>query len=48
MFHKIKKLIASDEILLQKIGIAKNPTDIKPVTIDKFKHCLDLLNIYSC
>ena len=49
-FHKIRELIASGEILLQKIGTAENAADMltKPVTTDKFKHCLDLLNVYSC
>jgi len=48
-FHKIRELIASSEILLQKIGTAENATNMltKPVTIDKLKHCLDLLNVYS-
>jgi len=49
-FHKIRELIASGEILLQNIGTVENAADMltKPVTTDKFKHCLDLLNVYSC
>jgi len=49
-FHNIRVLIAFGEILLQKIGTTGNAADMltKPVTIDKFKHCLDLLNVYSC
>jgi len=40
-FQNIRELIASGEILLQKIGTAENAVDMltKPVTIDKFKHC---------
>ncbi|GMJ03250.1 hypothetical protein HRI_003994200 [Hibiscus trionum] len=46
-FHKIRELIAYGEILLQKVHTVDNPFDMltKPVTIDKFKHCLDLLNV---
>ena len=46
-FHKIGELITSGQIMLQKIHTSKNAADIltKPVTSDKFKHCLDLLNI---
>ena len=48
--HKIRDLIAFGEILLQKIGTAENAVDMltKSVTTDKFKYCLDLLNVYSC
>ena len=49
-FHKIKKLITFGQILPQKIQTSENAADIltKPVTSDKFKHCLDLLNISKC
>jgi len=49
-FHKIRELIASGEIVLQKIGTEENAADMvtKPVTTDKFKHYLNLLNVYSC
>ena len=49
-FHKIKKLITFGQILLQKIHTSENAADIltKPVTSDKFKHCLDLLNVVKC
>jgi len=49
-FHKIRELIAYGEIFLQKIGTEENAADMltKPVTTDKFKHCLNLLNVYSC
>ena len=38
-FHKIRELIASGEILLQKIGTEENAADMltKPVTTDNFK-----------
>ena len=50
MFHKIRKLLASRQILLQKVHTSENATDMltKPVTSDKFKHCLDLLHISQC
>ncbi|GMI87122.1 hypothetical protein HRI_002381400 [Hibiscus trionum] len=49
-FHKIRELIASGEILLQKVHTTDNAIDMltKPVTIDKFMHCLDLLNVCKC
>ena len=49
-FHKIRELITSGQILLQKIHTSENAADMltKPVTSDKFKHCLDLLNVARC
>ncbi|KAL0459210.1 UNVERIFIED_CONTAM: Retrovirus-related Pol polyprotein from transposon TNT 1-94 [Sesamum latifolium] len=34
----------------QKVHTSENAADMltKPLTIDKFNHCLDLLNVYSC
>ena len=49
-FHKIRELISYGELLLEKIHTYKNATDMltKPVTMKKFKHCLDLINISRC
>ncbi|KAL0460800.1 UNVERIFIED_CONTAM: Retrovirus-related Pol polyprotein from transposon TNT 1-94 [Sesamum latifolium] len=49
-YHKIKELIASGEIILLKVHTSENAADMltKPLTVDKFNHCLDLLNVYSC
>ncbi|KAE8658140.1 Retrovirus-related Pol polyprotein from transposon TNT 1-94 [Hibiscus syriacus] len=49
-FHKIRELVASGEVLFQKVHTDENAADMftKPVTTDKFKHCLDLLNVSSC
>jgi hypothetical protein len=49
-FHKIGKLVATAELLLEKIHTFENAADIltKPITADKFKHCLDLINVSSC
>ncbi|KAL0323637.1 UNVERIFIED_CONTAM: Retrovirus-related Pol polyprotein from transposon TNT 1-94 [Sesamum angustifolium] len=49
-YHKIRELIASGEIILQKVHTSENAADMltKPLTVDKFNHCLDLLNVYSC
>ncbi|KAE8726093.1 hypothetical protein F3Y22_tig00007792pilonHSYRG00021 [Hibiscus syriacus] len=46
-FHKIIELVASGEVLFQKVHTDENVADMftKPVTTDKFKHCLDLLNV---
>jgi hypothetical protein len=39
-FHKIKELVSTGDVLLEKIHTYKNAADIltKPVTKDKFKH----------
>ncbi|KAE8721159.1 hypothetical protein F3Y22_tig00016637pilonHSYRG00027 [Hibiscus syriacus] len=49
-FHKIRKLVAYGEILFQKVYTDENAADMftKPVTTDKFMHCLDLLSVLSC
>jgi hypothetical protein len=49
-FHKIRELVATVELLLEKIHTFENVVDMltKSVTADKFKHCLDLINVSSC
>ena len=49
-FHKIKELMTSGQILLRKVYTLENVVDMltKVVTTDKFKHCLDLLNVVEC
>ena len=49
-FHKIRELVSSGELLLEKVHTSKNAADMltKPVTTDKFKHCLNLINVSSC
>ena len=49
-FHKIKELVVTGELLLEKIHTSENATDMltKPITADKFKHCLDLTNVFRC
>ena len=46
-FHRIRELVSSSELLLEKVHTSENAADMltKPVTADKFKHCLDLVNI---
>jgi hypothetical protein len=46
-FHKIMELVATSELLLEKIHTYENAADMlmKPITADKFKHCLDLTNV---
>ena len=48
--HKIRELVATSELLLEKIHTSENASDmlIKPVTADKFKHCFDLINVSRC
>ncbi|KAL8136942.1 LOW QUALITY PROTEIN: hypothetical protein V2J09_002943 [Rumex salicifolius] len=47
-FHKIRELATSGEILLERVHTLENLTDMltKPVTVDKFKHCLDLIHVF--
>ena len=49
-FHKIRELVATSELLLEKIRTSENTADMltKPATADKFKHCLDLINVSKC
>ena len=49
-FHKIRELLHAKSIVLLKVHTPKNAADMltKPVTSDKFKHCLDLLHITRC
>ena len=49
-FHKIKELVSFGELLLEKVHTSENSADIltKPVTIEQFKHCLNLINVSSC
>ena len=49
-FHKIRELVSSGELLLEKIHTSENAANMltKHVTTKKFKHCLDLINISRC
>jgi hypothetical protein len=49
-FHRIRELVATDELLLEKIHTSENAADMlmKPITAYKFKHCLDLTNVSRC
>ena len=46
-FHKIRKLIVIQDIVLEKIHTLKNAADMltKPVIAAKFKNCLDLVSV---
>ena len=46
-FHKIRELIVTRDIILEKVHTSENAIDMlsKPVTAAKFKHCLDLVNV---
>ena len=48
-YHKIRELVASGELLLEKVHTSENAADMltKTVPAVKFKHCLDLINIFS-
>ena len=49
-FHKIRELVSSSELLLVKVHTSKNTANMltKPVTTEKFKHCLNLINVSNC
>jgi hypothetical protein len=49
-FHKIRELVATSELLLEKVHTSENAAYMltKPITTDKFKHCLDLTNVSRC
>lgn len=46
-FHKVRELIASGDLILEKVHTFENAADMltKIVTVDKFEHCLNLVNI---
>jgi hypothetical protein len=48
-FHKIRELIVTGDIVLEKVHTSENAADMltKPITTAKFKHCLDLINVCS-
>jgi hypothetical protein len=48
-FHKIRELIVTRDIVLEKVHTSNNAIDMltKPVTAAKFEHCLDLVNVSS-
>ncbi len=49
-FHKIRELVSSSELVLEKVHTSDNAADMltKSLTADKFKHCLDLIHVSSC
>jgi hypothetical protein len=49
-FHKIRELVSTSDLLLEKIHTYENATDMltKPITADKCKHFLDLINVSRC
>ena len=49
-FHKIRELVATSELLLENIQSFENVANMltKLVIANKFKHCLDLINVSRC
>ncbi|KAL1198468.1 Retrovirus-related Pol polyprotein from transposon TNT 1-94 [Cardamine amara subsp. amara] len=49
-FHKNREFVTSGEIILEKVHTSENAADMltKPVTTEKFRHCLDLLHVCKC
>jgi hypothetical protein len=48
--HKIRELVATSELLLEKIHTSENAADMltKPITANKIRHYLDLTNVSRC
>ena len=48
-YHKIREWVSSGDISLSKILTSENAFDMltKPIPIDKFKHRLDLIGVWS-
>ncbi|GKD96258.1 hypothetical protein Tco_1380155, partial [Tanacetum coccineum] len=46
-YHFIREVISEGVVYVRKIRTTDNPADmlIKPVTTNKFKHCLDLVGV---
>ena len=46
-YHQIRDWVYSEEIKVEKVHTNKNAADFltKPVKVEKFKHCLSLLNL---
>jgi hypothetical protein len=49
-YHRIRDWVESGEIIVEKVHTNDNATDCltKPVTAEKFRHCLNLLKITTC
>ena len=49
-FHKIRELVSFGELLLEKVHTFDNAVDMltKLITTEKFKHCLNLINVSRC
>lgn len=50
MYNRIQYWVVIDEISIQKIHTNENVADMltKAATMEKFRHCLDFLNLSSC
>ena len=48
-YNFICETVSEGIVVVKKVAIADNPADMmtKPVPLHKFKHCLDLIGIYS-
>ena len=49
-FRKIRELVSFGELLFEKVHTSENVANMltKLVTIEKFKHCLNLINVSRC
>ena len=49
-FHKVRELIATGDLILEKVHTSENAANMltKTITANKLKHCLDLVNVSRC
>ncbi|KAM7513548.1 hypothetical protein LguiA_003131 [Lonicera macranthoides] len=49
-YHRVRDWVNSGEVVLEKVNTNENAADMltKPITAEKFRHCLKLLNLTSC
>ncbi|BFG29049.1 hypothetical protein CerSpe_153230 [Prunus speciosa] len=49
-YHRIRDWVNDGDIAIEKVHTDENASDCmtKPVTAEKFRHCLSLLNLVTC
>ena len=48
-YRYVRDTVAAEEIAMRKVHTLENPADMltKPLSVAKFKHCLDLVGVHS-
>lgn len=49
VYSIIRDIVSTGAISVEKVPCAENPVDMmtKSLVVSKFKHCLDLISLYS-